>query len=234
MNLFQFRKGGVYKIVCTKNNKIYYGQTSCFIRRCFQHLEFLEENKHSCLELQKDVGQYGLDAFLFEVVHIENQLSKRLKLEKKCIESALPSLLYNNKNQHNFKTQPRVAQRVKILNCFYPSIAEAARVLGKSSRNIRMKLDDPSNLDYERLEYHRNIYFDEYAVKIDGKSFCSTRSVVEAGLAKTTRQVRDRCRSVKWKNWLFVEKGRTTIPSGSRVKSANPKQESSLIDEDIV
>jgi hypothetical protein len=57
---------------------------------------------------------------------------------------------------------------------------------------------------------------------------------VEAGLAKTTRQVRDRCRSVKWHKWSLVEKGRTTIPRGSRVKNANPKKEPSFIDEDIV
>lgn len=55
MNLFDFRKGGVYKIVCTKNSKIYYGQTSFFIRRCFQHLSSLEKKTHSCLKLQKDV-----------------------------------------------------------------------------------------------------------------------------------------------------------------------------------
>lgn len=235
INLFNFRNGGIYKIVCTKNNKVYYGQTFCFIRRCYQHLEFLKGNLHSSLEFQEDVKRYGLDAFLFEVVQIENQLTERLKLKQKFIENTPSNLLYNQKdNKNTFQTKPRIAQRVKILNCFYQSIAEAARVLGKSYRAIRMKLDDPSNLDYERLEYNRHIYFDEYEVKIDGQYFQSTRSVVEAGLAKTTRQVRDRCRAVKWKNWLFVEKGRTTIPNGSRVKNANPKQESSLIDEDIV
>lgn len=214
MNLFKFREGGVYKIVCTKNNKIYYGQTSCFIRRCFQHLQFFQENKHSCLELQKDVRRYGLDAFLFEVVQIENQLSKRLKLENKFIDSTSKDLLYNPKNHlHNFQLKPRVAQRVKILGSFYPSIAQAARIIGKSSRNIRMKLDDPSNLDYERLEYHWHIDFDEYAVNIDGQYLKSTRSVVEAGLAKTTRQVRDRCRSVKWKNWSLVEKRSNDYPN---------------------
>lgn len=69
---------------------------------------------------------------------------------------------------------------------------------------------------------------------IDDQYFSSTCSVVEAGLAKTTRQVRDRCRSAKWKTWSLVEKGRTTIPNGSRVQNANPKQEPSSKDEDIV
>lgn len=195
----------------------------------------MKGNLHSSLEFQKDVSRYGLDAFIFKVVQIENQLTERLKLEQKYIENTPSNLLYNQKNTpHIFQMKPRVAQRVKILGEIYPSIAQAARVLRKSPRAIRMKLDDPSNFDYERLEYHRHIYFDEYSVKIDGQYFPSTRSVVEAGLAKTTRQVRDRCRSVKWEKWLFIEKGRTTIPKGSRVKNANPKQEPSLKDEDIV
>lgn len=123
---------------------------------------------------------------------------------------------------------------VKIHRIIYSSIAEASRILEESSRTIRRKLDDSLNFEYERLEYHRHIYFDEYEVEIDGQYYKSTSSVVEAGLAKTTRQVRDRCRSAKWKNWSLVKKGRTTIPKGSRVKIANPKQEPSLRDEDIV
>ena len=234
INLFEFRKGGVYKMICIKNNKVYYGQTSCFIRRCFQHLSYLKESRHSCFELQKDVDNYGLDKFCFEIVHIEAQLNKRLKLEKKEIEKISSNLLYNSKKLHNFKMKPRIAQQVNILGCSYPSIAEASRILGKSSRNIRRKLDDSSNRDYERIKFHWHIYFDEYEVMVDGQYFKSTCSVVEAGLAKTTRQVRDRCRSAKWQNWSLLEKGRTTIPIGSRVKIANPKQEPSFIDEDIV
>lgn len=235
MNLFEFRKGGVYKIVCTKNNKIYFGQTSCFIRRCFQHLSFLEEKKHPCFELQKDFNCFGVAFFQFEVIQIEKQLNVRLKLEKKLIEETPLNFLYNPKNSlHNFQKKPRTALSVKIHGTVYSSIAEASRILKKSSRTIRIKLNDPLNSEYEKLEYHRHIYFDEYEVEIDGHYYNSTSSVVEAGLAKTTRQVRDRCRSDKWKNWLLVKKGLTTIPKGSRVKFANPKQEPSLRDEDIV
>ncbi len=76
-----------------------------------------------------------------------------------------------------------------------------------------MKLDDPLNCDYERIEYHRNIYFDEYEVIVDGQYFKSTSLVVSAGLAKTTRQVRDRCRSVKWQKWSLVEKRSNDYPN---------------------
>lgn len=97
MNLFKFKKGGIYKIVCTKNNKLYYGQTSCFIRRCFQHLQSLENKDHPCLELQMDVSRYSLEAFRFDVVQIQDEHSKRLKLETQFIKSTARHLLYNPK-----------------------------------------------------------------------------------------------------------------------------------------
>lgn len=136
LNLFEFRKGGVYKIICIKNNKIYYGQTSCFIRRGFQHLSFLKERQHPCLKLQKNVDCYGLGAFRFEIVKIETELNKRLKLENQWIDNTPSNLLYNPKKTYNFQTKPRIAQSVKILGYTYPSIAEASRTLGQSSRNI--------------------------------------------------------------------------------------------------
>lgn len=207
MNLFKFRSGGVYKIINTQNNKVYYGQTSCFIRRCAQHLRLLSQKKHSCLKLQNEVNRYGLNVFSFEIIQEESHLTRRLKLEKQYLKQTPSNLLLNNKNVHNFHKKPRVAQRVKIKNSIFPSIAEAARILNKSSRTIRQKCDDISNNQYERLEYHRNgFYFDEYEVNINGQHFESTVAVVKAGFAITTRQVRDRCRSKKWQNWVLLKK----------------------------
>ena len=71
LDLFEFRKGGIYKIFCRRSNKRYYGETSCFIRRGSQHLALLTEKQHPCLELQKEVDDYGLDAFRFEIVQLE-------------------------------------------------------------------------------------------------------------------------------------------------------------------
>ena len=122
--------------------------------------------------------------------------------------------MYNPKNPvYIFQTKPRTAQRVKISGAVYPSIAEAARVLGESSRNIRLKLDDDQNANYERLEYDRHTYWDEYAVKIEHQYFRSTAAVIKAGLAKTTRQVRDRCRSAKWQKWSLVENRSNDYPA---------------------
>ena len=213
MNLFEFKDGGIYKIICIKNNKTYIGQTDCFVRRCSQHLKLLKDKKHNCKQLQKDVNFYGLDNFKFEIIVNENILKKRLQFEKKYITNTLKELLYNPLTIHNFKTQPRVVQRVKINNTIYPSIKEASRQLQESTRNIGIKLNDIANQDYQRLDYHKTIYFDIYKVKIDNQIFESTSSVVTAGLAKTTRQVRDRGRSQKWDNWELIENRSNDYPA---------------------
>ena len=80
-------------------------------------------------------------------------------------------------------------------------------MLNQSKRNIRFKLNDQTNNNYQRLEYHQNTYFDTYKVKIRSTIFESTQAVVKIGLAKNTRQVRDRCRSKKWTTWILIKKG---------------------------
>jgi predicted GIY-YIG superfamily endonuclease len=213
MNLFEFKHGGIYKITCIKNNKVYIGQTDCFVRRCFQHLKLFKDKKHNCLKLQEYVTIYGLDSFKFEIIVKENNFKKRLQLEKKYIKNTLETLLYNPIKKHNFKTNPRVAQRIKIHDIIYPSIREASRQINESTRNIGLKLNDISNTNYQRLDYHKNIYFDTYKVKINDNIFESTRSVVNAGLAKTTRQVRDRCKSKNWSNWELIENRSNDYPA---------------------
>ena len=55
----------------------------------------------------------------------------------------------------------------------------------------------------------------------------STQDVIQANLAKTDNQVRDRCRSksLSWQDWQMVQKrGLTTIPMGSKVQNADLKQ----------
>ena len=216
MNLFNFTEGGVYKIVCIVNKKIYYGQTQCFLRRCYQHFYLLKNKKHECRELQKDFLRFGLQSFKFEILVHETNLKKRLELEKNFISTINKKVLYNPIKIHNFKTKPRVAQRVKIDEKIYSSISEASRILNQSPRSIGVKLNDELNKNYQRLNYHKHVYFDTYKVKVGLILFESTRAVVEAGLAKNTRQVRDRCRSKKWKSWQLINKKRSNDYSAKK------------------
>ena len=215
-NLFEFDTAGIYKIVCNKNNFIYYGQTSCFIRRCFQHLQKLKSNCHSCESLQKDWNVYTQEDFSFEIIHIEYSYKKRLKLEDELLLNPSGQNLYNPKDQsQSFKHKPRISQKIQIDDTVYRSIAEASRLLNRSSRSIRQYLDDPTKSNYKRVELYRPSYLDEYSIIIDGHFFATTSCVVENGLAETTRQVRDRCRSKskKWFNWSLVKRMSNDYPN---------------------
>ena len=214
LNLFEFDTPGIYKIVCQKTNCIYYGQTSCFLRRCFQHLKLLKDHCHPCKRLQEDFNLYSQRNFTFEIISIEYSLQQRLKEETTLIENTFEKKLYNPKNSTPiFKYKPRIAQKIQINGILYPSIAEASRQLNRSSRTIRKYLDDPRNQNYKRLELQRHSYFDEYQVIIEGIFYPTTNFAVQQGLAKTTRQVRDRCRSRKWQNWILVKKMSNDYPN---------------------
>lgn len=232
MNLFILENGGIYKIINLQNSMVYYGQTISFIRRCNQHIYLLKNNNHFCLKLQNDFNSIGLNYFSFEIIQVELDSKKRLFLEKTLIEQTPHHLLYNENSISNFRLKPRIAQKVKIHGIIYKSIAEAVRLLKQSSRTIRNKLDNPSNFNYERLESYSHTHFDQYEVFINDQYFKSTRCVVKKKLAKTTRQVRERCKSKKWPGWIMRKKGLTTTLSS--IDHINSKKEPSQKDEDIV
>lgn len=61
-------ESGVYKIVNTKNNKVYIGSTNSFKRRKNNHFSQLRNNKHINKYLQMDFNKFGEDIFLFEII----------------------------------------------------------------------------------------------------------------------------------------------------------------------
>ena len=67
MSLYKTR--GIYKIVCTENNKCYIGSTSMnFGDRRDCHFASLENGYHFNKEMQSDYNKYGRGSFVFEVV----------------------------------------------------------------------------------------------------------------------------------------------------------------------
>lgn len=60
--------GGVYKITCTKNGKMYIGQSCSYPRRWNNHKSALRTKTHRNGALQADYDRYGMDAFEFEVL----------------------------------------------------------------------------------------------------------------------------------------------------------------------
>jgi len=64
------KKGGVYKIVNTRNGRSYYGSAKEFKRRRTGHLSSLRNNKHSNKYLQGDYNKCGEEAFEFHVIEV--------------------------------------------------------------------------------------------------------------------------------------------------------------------
>ena len=70
-NLLYLNKGGIYCILCLKNGKHYIGESASFLERAVRHWTLLKNNKHECLNLQKDFGLYGKEAFEFNILCFE-------------------------------------------------------------------------------------------------------------------------------------------------------------------
>lgn len=60
--------GAVYKITCTKNGKMYIGQSCSYPRRWNNHKSALRLGRHKNSALQVDFDEYGMDAFVFDVL----------------------------------------------------------------------------------------------------------------------------------------------------------------------
>lgn len=76
------KKAVIYKIVNSKNGKIYIGSTVNFSRRKQRHFQDLKNNNHHCLPLQRAYNKYGVQYFsvekieIFEYNSVENILVK--------------------------------------------------------------------------------------------------------------------------------------------------------------
>lgn len=102
-NLFEFAIGGVYCIKCLKNHKTYIGSTASFLERSARHCTLLKAKTHECLALQSDFNKYGSAIFEFQILILENDVKKRLELEKQLIDQQSPDKLYNVCSFSKFK-----------------------------------------------------------------------------------------------------------------------------------
>lgn len=59
---------GIYKIVCTKNNKVYIGSSANLLKRFQTHIRHLVSGKHRNPHLQSAFTLYGIDYFEIEIL----------------------------------------------------------------------------------------------------------------------------------------------------------------------
>jgi len=99
--------GGVYRILNTRNGRVYIGSAQSFKKRWFIHQRQLQAGNHHCTFLQNDFNKHDSDSFICEVVEVVNDefLNKkqaketRFDIEQKTINKILESnkaALYNS------------------------------------------------------------------------------------------------------------------------------------------
>nr|ALO21551.1 putative GIY YIG homing endonuclease [Haematococcus lacustris] len=78
---------GIYMILCLKNNKRYYGETTNVSARLSKHKSKLRRNIHEVSELQRDWNIYGESFFEFITLYISSVCNKiqRVALEVEYI-----------------------------------------------------------------------------------------------------------------------------------------------------
>lgn len=87
--------GGIYKIECRKNGKIYIGKAKDIESRAVQHIYMLNCNRHENYFLRMDWQKYGKDAFYFSALERIDSAEKRKLRERKIINWFKPNVLYN-------------------------------------------------------------------------------------------------------------------------------------------
>jgi group I intron endonuclease len=83
-------QGGVYKITCTIDGRLYIGSSMCMSARWKEHRYHLGLGIHKSRHLQRAWNKYGADAFTFEVLQYEGDRDAREVLEQRFLDTLLP------------------------------------------------------------------------------------------------------------------------------------------------
>jgi group I intron endonuclease len=80
------KKMAIYAIVNTINGKLYVGSSRDVRARWREHLNYLENNKHSNNYLQHSFNKYGRDAFEFHIIQEVNEIEQLITAEQYWID----------------------------------------------------------------------------------------------------------------------------------------------------
>lgn len=83
-------QGGVYKITCAVDGRLYIGSSFCISVRWKEHRYQLGLGVHRSRHLQRAWNKYGADAFTFEVLQYEGDRDRREALEQHFLDTLQP------------------------------------------------------------------------------------------------------------------------------------------------
>lgn len=106
---------GIYKITNKINNKVYVGSSNDIGRRWKEHMNYLNNNNHHCLRLQKDWSTYEINNFSFSIIETCN-LEELLNQEQKYIDFYFNiGEIYNTKLKVNKTTSIKKNKKEKFI-----------------------------------------------------------------------------------------------------------------------
>ena len=126
---------GIYKILNTKNNKIYIGSSININKRITRHFNELRKNKHCNDHLQSSWNKYGEKSFIIEIIvnnldkselinkeqeYIDLFLTHNSKMGYNLCPKAYNSLGYN----HSIETRKKMSEERKINSIKYARYGE--------------------------------------------------------------------------------------------------------------
>ena len=148
---------GIYQIRNLLNNKKYIGSSIDLYDRKNNHFKELKKNNHHNVHLQNSYNEYGEDNFLFEIIEINNSLSRieLYELEQIYINSFNWDYLYNISRDVKSGGFEALCVPVFLLNLDgeiekeFDSIQDCSRFLNKTQINSdRLNRDTLINRTY--------------------------------------------------------------------------------------
>ena len=106
--------GGIYEILCTKNNSFYIGRTINFEKRKNDHLRDLRTGKHKNSRLQNCFSKYGESSFVFELkIPLSDDKQTQVKREQELIDARIDDIncLNINRSAETFCDVPWTEER---------------------------------------------------------------------------------------------------------------------------
>ncbi len=144
---------GLYIIICSTTNKVYFGESSSVVHRLGTHFDDLIAGKHECTQMQEDWAKYGHSNFIFASLSVGPQWSSTLLRR----ETETKLVVFNQNIVYNKSVGGSIPKKQADIFCkvvsykstVYRSIADASRKTGVSKTHIGRLLRDPQNKDWE-------------------------------------------------------------------------------------
>ena len=131
-------QGGIYKIENKITKDLYIGQTNNFEKRKKQHFSALRNNRHKNYKMQKDILEYGIENFEFEIIKKENDIFKKDYFESYYSEKYNPT--------YNIKKLKKSKDIKKVYKNYYIYKEKIMKIINKlikeDIRNIDVKIND--------------------------------------------------------------------------------------------